>query len=269
MWYDGEKNRVYWLDIWGCKVFIHDLATAETRVINVTDPVTTIVPREGEDGFVIATCTGFYLVDEDFTKFDKLPMPDDIDFAKYRGNDGKVAPDGWFWVGAMELNSTPGLAKEYVVTKDKCWKVLDGLDIPNGIVWNKAHDTMYFNDTLSRRIYAFDYTPGHIENQRVVYVHGGEGVPDGMAIDEDDNLWIAIYGDAVVLKVDPRKGELLDTVAVDCPGCSSVAVGGGKLWITTGTEGLDDEGKKKYPHAGGVFIADIPQQGVPSFRFKG
>jgi len=266
-WYDQKNSKLYWLDIFGCKVFVHDFKTEERKVYQLDKYVTTIVPKEDGTGFVLGMRDGVYACDNEFTEFKALDVDDD--FTNRRCNDGKCAPDGKLWVGTMELHGAAGEGVQFVVGDDGAYREISNIDVPNGIVWTADQKTMYFNDTLKGQIYAYDYVPGHVSNQRVIYTLDEKCYTDGMAIDENDNLWIALHGAGKVIYIDPRKGELLDYVEVPCTQPTSVAIGNGKLYITSARESLSDELLEKYPYSGGVFVADIPVKGVASFYYKG
>jgi len=268
-WYDGKNGKLYWLDIFGCKVFVHDFASGERKEYQLDQLVTTIVPKEDGTGFVLGMRDGVYMTDNEFKTFKPFPMPADANFAVRRCNDGKCAPDGKLWIGVMDLNGAVGQGDQYVVGDSEIYKEIPGIDVPNGIVWNKAQDTMYFNDTLKAQVYAYDYAPGHVCNQRVIFEAGPGVYTDGMAIDEDDNVWVCLHGGAKVIKIDPRKGELLDYIDVPCPQPTSVALADGKAYITTAAENLTAEQLAKYPYSGGVFVAETGVKGAAPFRYKG
>jgi sugar lactone lactonase YvrE len=134
---------------------------------------------------------------------------------------------------------------------------------------------MYFIDTPTSSVQAFEYddTTGGISNREVVIkIPPEEGYPDGMSIDANDNLWIALWGGKAVAQCDPETGKILQKVYVPAPNVSSCAFGGKDLktlYITTAREGLSKEQLKKYPLSGGLFAIELPTKGVPANFFKG
>ena len=153
--YDDRTNRLLWLDIFGCEVHALNPVTDADMCYKVSKPITTIVPAE--EGFVVGAIDGVYRLNADCTVFTQIPSPK-VDYAHFRCNDGKCAPDGRFWIGLVENEGQKGLGTLYVIDDDTCTLVLHELDCPNGIVWNKRQDQMYFTDSLSGRIYAFDFS---------------------------------------------------------------------------------------------------------------
>ena len=136
------------------------------------------------------------------------------------------------------------------------------MTIPNSIGWSPDHKTLYFVDTTAKRIIAFDYSvsTADLSNERVFWEYDGEGGPDGFRIDDEGNIWQAIYGDSCVIKISPE-GKVIGRVdyptkAITCP----VFVGT-ELWVTTA--GGDEE---KY--SGGVFKVDVGVGGLKDFKFK-
>jgi hypothetical protein len=110
---------------------------------------------------------------------------------------------------------------------------VSGITISNGIVWSRDGRTCWYIDTPTKRVDAFDYdvTTGRLSNRRPdVIFPDGVGFPDGMAIDEHGNLWVAMWGGGCVLCCDPRTGRIIDRIAV--PGASKItscAFGGPQL----------------------------------------
>lgn len=97
--------------------------------------------------------------------------------------------------------------------------MLEGVTIPNGLSWSLDDKTMYWTDTPTGNIYAFDFdaTTGNISSQRVFW-HSENGSPDGHAMDEEGNLWVALWGGWKVVRVSPN-GKITAEIEVPtrCP----------------------------------------------------
>ena len=154
--------------------------------------------------------------------------------------------------------------------------VLSGVTLSNGLVWTQDEKTMYYIDSGTSQVEAFDYDRecGTISNRRsIVEIPADEGILDGMTIDANGNLWVAVYRAGEVRCWAPSNGELLDTVEV--PGAKQVtscAFGGrdlDELYITTASDGLTDEERKEQPLAGSLFRVKPGVAGVPAFEFAG
>ena len=134
---------------------------------------------------------------------------------------------------------------------------------------------MYYNDTPTGTIQAFDYDDetGNITKRRVaVKIPNGIGAPDGMTIDAEGNLWVALWGGGIVGKFNPLTGELLQKIKLPAPNVSSCAFGGKNLdvlYITTARQWMNEEQLKKFPLSGGLFSVKPGVKGIPAEFYKG
>ena len=149
-------------------------------------------------------------------------------------------------------------------------KKYEGVTVSNGIVWTRDARTMYYIDTPRRNVLAFDFDvgTGAISNERVAFkTDAFSGMPDGMAIDADDCLWIAFCHGGAVRCFEPRTGRSEAEIHLPCREVTACAFGGAELkdlYITTGIPGDDAE-----PLAGRLFITRPGVKGVASFTFAG
>jgi sugar lactone lactonase YvrE len=273
IWHPKE-NRLYWVDIEGKSLHIYNPVTNKDKEFALGSRVGTVVPIES-GGALVALQSGIHKID---TKTGKLtfisnPLPDT---ANLRFNDGKCDPAGRFWVGTITLDSRRKGAVLWRMDKDRSIHlVLDSVSISNGIVWTADRKTMYYNDTPTGTIQGFDYDnkTGEISNRRVVVrIARGGGSPDGMTIDADGNLWVALWGSGTVGKFDPRTGQLLQKIIVPAPNVSSCAFGGKNLetlYITTARAWVSEEKLKEFPLSGGLFSVKPGVNGVPAELYKG
>ncbi len=268
-----EKNRkLYWVDNHLGFVHVYDPATNRDRSIDVGQPVGTVVPRES-GGLMLAVRDGFMSLDERTGKTGLLAVPEGHN-PENRFNDGKCDPAGRFWAGTLETPTRKGhlfrLDKDLVVRR-----VLDNIRCSNGIVWGPDNKTMYYIDTPTMKIDAFDFDlrTGTISNRRAVVVVGGEhGQPDGMAIDIEGKLWVAHWDGWCVCRWDPATGNLIQKVRLPVSRPTSCAFAGQNLdtlYVTSASAELDAAALAKQPNAGGLFQFNPRVRGVPSFSFAG
>ena len=269
-----KENKLYWIDIEGKALHIYDPATKEDKQFPLGSRVGTVVPVQNGVALV-ALQSGIQKIN---TKTGELsfvnnPLPDTVNL---RFNDGKCDPAGRFWVGTMALDSRRKGAALYRMDKDKSiHQMLDSVTISNGIVWTADKKTMYYNDTPTGTIQGFDYDDktGDITNRRVVVrIPRGGGGPDGMTIDADGNLWVALWGSGSVGKFNPQTGELLQKIIVPAPNVSSCAFGGKDLdilYITTARAGANADKLKEFPLSGGLFSVKPGVKGVAAEFYKG
>lgn len=269
----AEWNILLWVDIVDQKVHLYDPATGSDRVLEIDQPVGAVVPR-ASGGAVIAAKHGFYTLD--LLTGATVPIADpEVHLPENRFNDGKCDPVGRFWAGTM-LNREVAAGSLYCLESDYSIRhVLDQVKISNGLGWSPDHKTLYYNDTPTRQVSAFDYdlSTGGISNRRVaIHYPEDHGNPDGMTVDAEGMLWIAEWNGWQVSRWNPNTGQLLDTIQVPVAKVTSCVFGGARLdelYITTASVDLTEEEQKNQPLAGGLFVVRPGVQGTPTYTFAG
>ena len=272
IWHPKE-NKLYWIDIEGKSLHIYDPVFKTDKQLALGSRVGTVVPIQG-GGALVALQNGIQKIDIKTGQLTFLINP--LKDSNIRFNDGKCDPSGRFWVGTMAFDNRKKGGVLYRFDKDKSLHLmLDNVTISNGIVWTADKKIMYYNDTPTGTIQAFDYDDetGNITNRRIaVKIPAGIGAPDGMTIDADGNLWVALWGGGIVGKFNPLTGELLQKVKVPAPNVSSCAFGGKNLdtlYITTARQWMNEEQLKKFPFSGGLFKVHPGVRGVSAEFYKG
>lgn len=267
-WYG---DRLGWVDIMAGRLWVAGFdgtTLTEPRSYDVGRPLGAAVPH-GEGGWVLAAGTGFHRLDEDGTV---TPLTGDLaDPDLVRMNDGKCDPAGRFWAGTMDYDESRPIASLYVYD-GTVRTVLDGVTISNGLTWSADRRTMYYIDTPTGRVDAFDHDPdtGQITRRRMfAEIEGGH--PDGMTIDDEGFLWVALWGGGAVRRIDPS-GRSAGTVRLPVTNVSSCAFGGAggtTLFITTSRQGLSEAQRAAEPEAGRVFHVEPGAGGPPATCFGG
>ena len=270
--WDREQSCLYWVDIYENKVFRFDPRRRANLAYDVGANVGTVVVAEGGN-LLLALRHELAWLDPETGKVCPLVVPAPP-VAGIRFNDGKVDPKGRFWVGTMVENGVPGAAVLYCVEPDLSVSVkLTGLTISNGLAWHGA--AFYHIDTPTKRIRRFDYDAARASISQPTVIADFEdqpGSPDGMCVDEQGMLWIALWGGGAVVRIDPVSGDEVFRVQVPTTNVTSCAFGGpdlDELYITTARIGLSDTALAAEPLAGALFRAKVPFRGVPSPRFAG
>ena len=188
-------------------------------------------------------------------------------------NDGAADPWGRFWVGSMANDAAAGRASLYRYDPRRgATTVMDGLTISNGLGWSPSLDTMYFVDSGPGTIFAFDVDDeGEISKQRVFaqFDVPVEGTPDGLCVDVEGALWVAVWGGYEVRRYSPE-GDVIARVRVDTAQPSSCALGGANgttLYITTARDELSEEQLAREELAGRLFCAEVGVQGLSMCHF--
>jgi len=273
--WDARNQLLYWVDIERFEIHIYNPATKTDRAINVGQHVGAAVVRQA-GGLVVALREGFYFLNPDTEEL--IPIVDpEADKPDNRFNDGKCDPAGRFWAGTLYLPETePELGALYCLdTNLQVHRKVERVSISNGLAWSADEKTMYFIDSPTRQCVAFDYdkATGGLSNRRVaVEIPEGEGWPDGMTIDADGMLWIALWDGWQVRRYNPQNGALLEVIKVPVARPTSAVFGGEHLeilYITSASTRLSREALAEQPHAGSLFKAKPGVRGTPTIEFLG
>ncbi len=272
--WDEKRQRLYWVDILERRIYRYDPAGNAFERFELPQYVGALALRE-RGGLVLALQDGFHFYDPDEGRLERVHDPEP-DLPDNRFNDGKCDPAGRFWAGTMSLSGREQAGSLYRLDPDgRVSRMLEKVSISNGLAWSGNGTTMYFIDTPTRCVRAFDYDAedGSIRNGRVVLRFAEEeGSPDGMTIDEEGMLWIAFWGGHRVGRWDPRTGRRLKTLALPVPLVTSCTFGGermNELYVTTARAGLSDEELARYPLSGALFRITLDVRGAPAVRFRG
>ena len=272
--WDADDELLYWVDILGHEVYVYDPVSGINRTISTCQAVGTVVKRKS-GGLVVALHNGFAHIDLRTERMVPLGEDPENEIPANRFNDGKCDPAGRLWAGTMEFGGERDQGALYCLDVDhSVSRKVEPVSISNGIVWSTDQQTMYFIDSGLNNVRAYDYCrdSGDISNERVVVEYGGPGVLDGMAIDEEDALWMAVFGGWCVLCYDSQSGDLLRHLELPMSNVTSCAFGGvglDQLYITSACQGLDAEARQAQPLAGSLVRVDPGVRGVPSDAFAG
>lgn len=273
--WDARSNRLYWVDILSHRVHVHRQGEpASDGMIELTPYVSSIVPRRS-GGFALTLQDGFYGYDPAGDELTRLAEVE-ASMPGNRFNDGKCDPAGRYLAGTMSMNDEPGRGALYSLDAGHAVHTLvDDVSISNGLAWSADGATMYYIDTPTQCVFAFDYdlASGAVANRRVAAeIPEEEGSPDGMTIDAEGMLWIAHWGGWQVSRWNPATGEKLLAVPVPAAQVTSCAFGGERLdqlYITTARIGLGEAELAGQPHAGGLFCAAVGVRGLPTNLYAG
>jgi sugar lactone lactonase YvrE len=186
-------------------------------------------------------------------------------------NDGGCDPQGRFYCGSMAVDNTPGAGTLYRLDPDGTVHVaLREVTVSNGIGWSPDGGTAYYIDTPTMRVDAFDHDPdrGLSGRRPLVRFDEADGVPDGLAVDADGYLWVAMHRGGTIHRYRPD-GRLDGVVEVPVRNVTACTFGGPRLdqlFITTSRHGM---GAAAEPAAGALFRADVAVTGQPAAAFAG
>lgn len=277
--WSAQEKALYWVDICGRRIHRLEPQGGRHDLWQAPDFPTSIGMR-ADGGFIVGLCREVCLwtPDGDFETF-AVPEPDLPD---NRLNEGKVAPDGSYWVATMQSNlNADGSPKDMTRSSGAIYRIApDGsvsrltareYGISNTMGWTRD-GRFLFADTLANEIYAFDYDAEArtIGNRRTLVSGFGRGLPDGSCLDAEDVLWnCRVAGGSAVAAFD-RDGKLARLVELPASWPTSCAFGGddySTLFVTTARFTMTEEHLAANPHEGGLFAVETGARGLPEPKF--
>ncbi|MGI9240166.1 MAG: SMP-30/gluconolactonase/LRE family protein [Verrucomicrobiales bacterium] len=272
VWHDG---RLVWIDIEGRKVFVHDPAGLTDQTIGLTERIGCVWPCAGSGRLVCGLQSGLAYLDPASGQLEVIADPEP-DQPRTRFNDGKCDPLGRLWAGTMDMEETEALGSLYMLTGDgQVVRQGASITVANGLAWDPDGETFYHIDSPTRVVAAYDYeaATGKLSNRReIIPIPDVEGFPDGMTIDSEGKLWIALWGGWGVVRYDPKTGERLGKIDLPAEKVTSCTFGGDdldELYITTALIGLGTSALEDQPSAGGLFKVKVGVPGLPATPFTG
>lgn len=267
--WDSAENCLLWLDIPNGQLYFTEADGTRRSTMDLGTVVGAAMPAEG-GGWLLAARNGFLAMDTSGVQSPVL----DVNAADQRFNDAKCDPRGRAFAGSVADGARHAGGTLYRLDPGPvAAPVVDGVTISNGLGWSSDQRTMYYIDSRTQEVRAFAYDPdtGAMGEGRVLVRIETPGVlPDGMCVDDEDHLWVALWGAGAVHRYTPT-GELDAIVRVPAQKSSSCCFGGPDgdlLFITSATEGYDEAGKAADPHAGKLFVTQVGVTGPPATPWK-
>ncbi len=267
VWHEQRKSLIF-ADILSGTILEYNPKTETRKSWKLGDYIGCILLNESDED-VIVTVDDFVvklnLTTDATTKLFNVPLKDRVRF-----NDGKCDKHGNILIGTMasdfDADWDKDLGELYRISSKGEIEILESnMAIPNGLAWSVDCEYFYHIDSIAKSVFAYDYDSETSEissRRKVVDFSNEEGSPDGMSIDSEGNLWVAMWAGHKVIKVNPNTGEKLDELLIPDKNVTSCAFGGDnldELYITTAKEG--EEG-------GNVYVYKANVTGHPVFKFK-
>jgi len=279
---EEETNTVRFVDIVKCNVHTVDLnkGPPSHKILGHLDiSIGVTADIEGNDGeFLFGGKHGFGIFNRSTAQYKYIKKSwseEEIADGKdktMRANDGAVDSKGRFWVGYMNDPLVKEPVDEGVLFRLdpdlSLHRILEGITIPNGTTWSLDDKTMYFADSTTQNIYAFDFdsASGSVSNKRIFFSTadmGEDAVPDGHCIDEEGYMWTAIHGKGKVVRVSPE-GKVVAEITLPTPSITCPAFVGEDLFITSAGGDQSDPSSL----AGSAFKVHVGVKGAKLHRFR-
>jgi sugar lactone lactonase YvrE len=271
--WDERTGLLYRIDALAGAVLTHDVATGAEHRVEMGRHLGSVVLREDGDGLLVAARGGFRALDPRSGRSELL-APVAADDPDALMNDGACDPAGRFLAGTMSRRAEPGRGGLYRYDPpDAAAQLLGGVGIANGLAWDGAGSTLFFVDTLLDRVDRLDYDVaiGTVTARRPAFdLRPYRGLPDGMAIDAEDCLWVAFWRGGAVRRFTPD-GRLLEELAVPVARTTSCCLGGPDLrdlFVTTARRSVREAPAEAEELAGAVFRFRVDVPGFPARRWR-
>lgn len=267
VWHKNKKTCL-WVDVESKILFEYQWETKEIKQYEFDNRISLVVPAQ-DDRLILALQGGLVKFDTVSGRLSSLPSPLDVDWGNYRFNDGGCDVNGRLWVSTMDLYHREGAGAVYCIDNEgQVTRKIINISIPNGFVWSPDHKKLYYTDSVKREVYAylFDAATGQIGFEGIVIrVPENLGLPDGMAMDAEGMLWIALWDGYGVGRFDPANGRMIDFINVPAPQVTCCCFAGDNLdhlVITTARSGMTPEALRNFPESGSVFITKMNVSGT-------
>jgi len=278
--WDEVEQKLYWIDIENDHVYLFNPENGANTGWNVGKMIGALTLRE-KGGLLMVLSNGFNSFDPETGEITPVINPEK-ELSEHYFNDGKCDPKGRFWAGTYHQNAEDAVGSLYsletdlsVVKRDK------NFILANGLAWSIDKTKFYFIDSVAKCIYVYDYDvlTGNITNRNILrQIEGDIQLPDGMTIDSEGFLWVAIFNGGKVLRIDPVTGktvfEILIPNAKQVTSCTFGGKNMDELYITTakileGPDRIPENELAAQTNAGGLFKIKLNYKGVIATRFKG
>ena len=270
--WDADAEQLVWVDCIEGAVHRSDPRTGSDSAVRVGQPVGSVALRR-RGGMVMAVGEGFAFLDERTGAVtpaaEARPAP-----APYAMNDGACDVTGRFWAGTRSQSGDPTAGLYRFDVEHNVTRAVAGVRLSNGIGWNPDNTLMYYVDSRAQSLDVFEFhaDEGRLgQRRRLVNIDTAVGVPDGLAVDGDGCIWLALWGPGLVHRYTPG-GRLDALISVPAAQTTSCAFGGPALdvlYITSARTGLSERRRREQPHAGAVFMCAPGVGGMRAHDYAG
>ncbi len=269
--WDSRNMRAVWVDVLGSRVLWRSLIDGSAGEVTMPSHVGAVLPTE-DSTWLAFLQDGVYRMELDSESLELIeefpPAPGRRgEFPLMRANDAKTGPDGVAYVGVMAYDTQrfPDSGSVYQLTRGGFVTAIPRTTLSNGIDWSPDGRTVYHIDSTHGTVEAFEYERGPIlETRRVLArVDPSVGIPDGMSVDAEGNLWIGLWDGGGILGLD-ASGEAVGILPIPGQHVTSCAFAGNDLRQLIVTTAQFDQPPSAL--VGATFIVDMPVAGRPQTR---
>ncbi|MBC7380277.1 MAG: SMP-30/gluconolactonase/LRE family protein [Burkholderiaceae bacterium] len=269
-----RDNALVWVDIFTPSIHWYEPLADVDKELKLGSMVSIAIPKS-TGGLLVATPTGLMTLDITSKKLSMFCHPES-ERPGNRYNDGKCDRMGRLWIGTLDMATAANRGSLFKVNADGTSEKMDsGFTVANGLGWSPDNQTMYFTDSARKIIYAYDFDlrAGAISNRRpFVTFAPDDGMPDGLTVDEEGDVWVAVWDAWRVSRYSADGAETM-RIRMPVPRPTSCCFGGADLetlYVTSGSVRLDQAALDAAPQSGNLFAIRIPNvRGLPETIFAG
>lgn len=259
-----ETGLISFVDIPKGEFFLFNKETKEISMFSLGQQMGSAVPMKEPGSYLLAGTDGLYVLKDDSVS--KVLDTSDYYKENQRSNDAKCDFSGRLFFGSSLLSDGEPSGNLFCYDHGNVSVLQPDTKISNGMAWSKDRTKFYFSDSPYQCVFQYDYdeTTGKITNRREL-CKIKNGVTDGMCIDSDDNLWVAIWGGRRIEQRDGKTGELLSVINVAAENVTSCCFYGDnmdELFITTSGDGQSG------PSDGYIFTCKVDATGTKTNYFE-
>lgn len=270
--WDDEHNMLYWADLYDQKIYGYNENNDDIISWQFDETIGSF-GLATDNRFIIALRSGIYLFNLKNEQLTHLVTPDGEPFTNTRFNDGKVSPDGHFFVGTMDETFQDNIGKLYCITKNGDVRFIkDGFMVSNGLAWSPDGQYVYHSCSRAHKIWRYRYNAEKItfeDEELFITTNEKLGAPDGAACSVDGGYWSAGVFAGNLNHFD-KNGQLTTQISLPMQTPTMPCFGGKDMktiYITSLTKGVDYYDDTKYPLTGGVIAVKSHVAGVKVNKF--
>ncbi len=261
--YDGERDLLYYVDIHGRRLRRMEYSSGKVQDFVLPQQAGAVV-LDTEGKLIGCMEDGVYRIASD-GKIAPLFAP--LQLRGMRFNDVKTGPDGALYGGTIDYRCNGAFYR--ISGRGECDLLLDRIGNSNGLDWDTEKGVIYYNDTPTRKTECLVYADHKILSRTAVREFlCSEGNPDGMTLDSENKLWIALWGHGKLLRIDPQTGATLREIQLPVSNVSCCAFAGKDLRDLVVTTAAHNTNLREEPLAGALFRIRVDVPGRPVFRFN-
>ena len=266
IWMPDTKSLI-WLDIKGKSLHTFYYITKNFREKNLVKTTTWILPILNSNSFLVGTEDGVEEYDYNENKFE-LKLSIEGDLPNNRLNDAKIDQNGNLWFGTMDNTEKEQSGSFYCLKPNyELIKIDDSYTVTNGPAITNDDKKLYHVSSLQKKVFCYEKNNTVLSNKRIFFeLDQKDGYPDGLTIDEENFIWLAVWGGAKVVRISPD-GEVDKIIKFPTSQITSCVFGGSEMNILFVTSASVGKNLSEDVHAGSLFSVDTNKKGYPSPQF--